>query len=454
MKKYSVFILALLFALGVKSQFSNGDFETWNQISFEMPVGYETSTWSSVILSGVSNVTKIEGYSGSAVKMITIPNEANPFAYISNGKDDPSTGKGGVPYTQKPTQMTFMAKYDVQPNDTAIAVAMFKFNGSIIGVGEKRMTGTNTEWHLETMPLMLFANPDSVIIAFSSSNALNGYGIAEGSWLAVDSLAFNTTNPIPYGNFDTWSTVSTEIPDGAWLGEPNILLAAIENLPVYEKTADAYEGDWALKFTVRQPSMYWDEPIGNFSNGYYDFNSEQTSEGGIAFSSQKGTFEGYYKFIPVGVDTANVYLLFLKNGSPIFSIDSMLPPTADYQKFQISFDLPQAPDSVFISFAASLIHPATINNVLYLDALQFNELSVGDVNLQQELVKIAVVQNKIKILSADNGTISLFDVAGKNVLDKNIMQGETEVLISSNLKGIYLLKIQVNNETIVRKIVF
>jgi hypothetical protein len=91
---------------------------------------------------------------------------------------------------------------------------------------------------------------------------------------------------------------------------------------------------------------------------------------------------------------------------------------------------------------------------LYLDALRFNELSVGDVNLQQELVKIAVVQNKIKILSADNGTISLFDVAGKNVLDKNIMQGETEVLISSNLKGIYLLKIQVNNETIVRKIVF
>jgi hypothetical protein len=432
-----------------QAQFVNGGFESWTLNNVKNPTGYDNSGMQSVGLNGVSNVTQVAGHTGSyACKMLSITNPQMPFAYISNGIEDPTAGKGGVPYTQKPTTMYFWAQYDVKGLDSAIAVVMLKLGGAVVGVGSIAITGVSSGWQQISVPIVS-PSPiiDSVIIAFSSSNAINGYGIADGSWLIVDDITFNTPNPVPLGDFEAWTDASIETPDG-FLGWINLQAVAAGSLPIYEKTVDRTEGAYAMKFTVRQPNGFPD-PIHIVSNGYKNGPSDQ--EGGVPFTQQSGVFSGYYKFSTGAADSARATVMFTKNGVTIGGCDTILIPTGTYTKFTSTFNLPQAPDSAFVNIIGSMKWPAIIGNVVYLDDLKFTSIPTAINLAQQDELSVKAVNGTIIVQSPSKGSYQLIDISGQLIATGLVNEGQTVISIPLR-KGVYIIKVSNANAILGKKI--
>lgn len=448
--KRSTLLLVLLFVCGLsQAQFTNGGFETWSVNNIESPTGYSGSGLQSIGLNGVTNITKVAGHTGSyAVKMLSITNPELPFAYISNGIDNPTDGKGGVPYTQKPSTMFFWAQYDVKPLDTAIAVVILKLGGSVVGMGSGTMTGTSAGWQQISVPIVS-PSPiiDSVIIAFASSNAINGYGIADGSWLVVDDISFNTANPIPQAGFEAWSNLVIEEPTG-WLDGINLAAVASGSLPLYEKTTDRTEGSYAMKFTVRYPDGF-PNPVHVVSNGYNNGPGDQM--GGVPFTQQSGVFSGYYKFSTGAADSARASVMFTKNGVTIGGCDTILIPTGVYTKFTSTFNLPQTPDSAFVNLVGSMKWPAIVGNVLYLDDLKFTSLPTALNAAQQDEFFVKTINGSIIVQSPSKGSYELINISGQLVATGLLNEGQTVISIPLR-KGVYIIKVRNANEIIGKKI--
>lgn len=448
--KKSTLLLIFLFVCAIsQAQFTNGGFENWTVDNIKSPTGYSGSGLQSISLNGVTNVTQVAGHTGSyAVKMLSISNPQMPFAYISNGIEDPTTGKGGVPYSQKPSTMYFWAQFDVQAGDTAVAYVMLKLGGSIVGMGSVGMIGTSAGWQQVSVPI---ASPspiiDTVIIAFSSSNAINGFGIADGSWLIVDDISFNTANPVPQAGFEAWDNLVIEEPMG-WLDWINHVAIASGSLAVYEKTTDKIEGSYAMKFTVRQPNDF-PNPIHTVSNGYKNGPGDQ--DGGIPFTQQSGIFSGYYKFSTAVADSARATVMFTKNGVTIGGCDTILIPTGVYTKFTSTFNLPEAPDSAFVNIIGSMKWPAIIGNVLYLDDLKFESLPTALNAAQQDELYVNTINGSVIVQSPSKGSYQLIDVSGQLVASGLINEGQTVITIPLR-KGVYIIKVSNANQIIGKKI--
>src|SRR5256885_1635946 len=114
-----LFVFFSVNQLIVNAQVVNSSFEDWNSINYSDPGQWQCGNQQSIGHSGVSPVTQVNGYVGSAVRMETIVTGSDTAqAYIANG--DPMSGSGGVPCAQQPTAITGYYRYNIPGNDSAI----------------------------------------------------------------------------------------------------------------------------------------------------------------------------------------------------------------------------------------------------------------------------------------------------------------------------------------------
>ena len=197
---------------------SNGTFENWTSTPYNDPTGWTTGNLRDLQRLGTPSVTEVTGYSGHAVRIQTnIVGADTSDSYIvntSNPCSSPTQWTGGVPYTQLPTAITGYYSYSLAGNDTAILIVIFRKNGVHVGDNfiKIRGTGSVSSFTSFSFPLTCSTTPDSMIIAASCSNKISNIGVANGSFLELDNLAFTgTTQAILNGTFDNWTSKSNDV---------------------------------------------------------------------------------------------------------------------------------------------------------------------------------------------------------------------------------------------------
>jgi len=300
MKK--VLLIALMLGLlpcHYAQDIPNGKFENWfTEAYFEEPADYSTSNimiyW---VDAGELNVTKTtENHSGDyAIRLETIIIEEDTLpgmAFLGNFLID---GNGGIPYSDRPDSIKGYVKYNMMPDDTAYISGVFLDQGDFIGLGFHAMAGTQNDYVAFSAPIQWINgnNPDTILLRIISSG---GEYAKSGSVVYVDDIRFSgEVQQIPNGDMENWTMLSAENPED-WSTLNFFGLFGDEFSAT--KTADSYEGNYALQIKT---VMVGDDSSGVVTNGIL---GEDGPIGGLPVNLNPQMLSGYYRYFPVGPDTA------------------------------------------------------------------------------------------------------------------------------------------------------
>ena len=449
---FTFLFIASLSAFTYAQNIANSDFENWSNIDlFEDPQGLATTNIQSFLVSQVANVTKsTDSRSGSyAAKLETkIIGQDTIFGMISNSQLD-NDFNGGVPFTSKPDTFRISAKYAINTGDTAIAFVAFKKMGSFIGLAMQQFIGASTSYTDFKAPITWIIpgiTPDSMLFIVVSSNP--DASPSNGSWIVVDDIKFDNTL-IPGGGFESWIMRSYEEADDwhTW----NII-SAIYPPPYATKSTDAYNGNYAMKITTRLLNNNQDT-ISHISNGRI-FSDDFS--GGMRVNSNPMKVTGYYKYTPVGFDSALVAVRaygFNQGGSYVNIENNLikLAPASSYTYFEINLSYNAWPwvDTLGIAFASSNIYDGQQwvkdGSVLLIDSLNIEYFPVGfestEVNSSLNVYPNPASDNLYFDINThySKSTILVYDMMGKTILEKELFDNNIDV---SNLaNGVYFYKL-------------
>ncbi len=449
MKKLLTLIAMLSFYIGLNAQeIQNGSFENWANIAlYEEPQGYSTSNFLSFLTTYLPNVTKITNApSGNyAAHLETkIANGDTAFGMLTNASFGQTNLSGGIPFTTKPLTMTAWVKYDIKAGDTAIIATFFKLNGNILGLAFQEITGTDTSFHKITVPVqwpLPAVQPDSMIFAVVSSDP--DRNPVDGSWIAVDDVRLDNIS-FPNSDFETWITYNYDDP----LQWSTYNFASVMFPPPYvQKSTDAHHGSYALKITTQFINNNQDT-LAHVTNG--NIMSDDFSGGMQTFASPR-KITGYYKYIPVGNDSALIAIRCYASQSGINVYNDLikLPAASSYTYFEINIPFfNPIIDTIGIGFASSNIYDGHIHaregSTLLIDSLNilYHLVGMDETSPRNEVVLFPnpasdriYVKNYSSVLDEE---LFLFNSLGKLVLRERI----TGFLDVSHLStGVYFYRI-------------
>ena len=374
MKRNSIVIVILaLFSYYVVSgqNIPNRGFEEWEVRNlYEKPTSWFTSNAMTFGMGGeVINVTKTEdSFSGDyAIKLETVVSgEDTIMAYaVVGGMIIGGEGVrdldyvGGFAFTEKPDLLIGYFKYHIEENDTAFIIVTFRKNGAVLAENYFLLFGnqenyTEIGFELDT----LLETPDSAFFAISSTHPDSPVA---GSWVIADSLHFsNTTANIPNGSLESWEMLTYEDPAG-WKSVNWFSVITGSDISAI-RTDEAYSGDYALMMTTIHLNML-EQNVGIITPGNLFVGG---FSGGFPYDEVPSGFSGYYRFLPMGNDSAQVLMAFSKYNS----VSDETEIVADY-----SFKLPARPVYTYFEEELSLgdIEIDTINIIILSSHEVFGE---------------------------------------------------------------------------------
>jgi hypothetical protein len=452
MKKVLLPFLVLLISVVTHAQtVPNGDFENWSSINFDNLNGWYNSNSESIPMFGVPNATKVTGYnSTSAIRLETkISGSDTSFAYIINTQGDPLNAEGGVPYSQMPMAIGGYARYNIATGDSALILVIFKKSGApisfdIIMIGGSQSTFTSFSYPVIIAPPQ---TPDSVIIAVASSNAISMTGVANGSWIEIDSLRFlgpGITQPIPNGNFENWTPMSVDKLTSWFMG----------NGDGVTKTTDKYMGNFAVKLETK------DYGGGNIGPGVMSTSKNigpGPQNGGYPYTLTSDTIRGYYKYATSGNDTAMISVNLTNNGGFVGGGAKVLPPAATYTYFTMPFSAVSTPDSLRVDiYSSDMSGTPTAGSTLYIDRLDLKSqpLNVPGLSLSKQIVFVypnpANDVLNVRVLNTKQGTmdVAIYDATGRVVFNNTYTVSNNSLVaipVKELASGIYQYTIQVDD---------
>lgn len=452
-------ILLLSAATGFSQQIPNGGFETWTSTTFfEEPEPYSTSNSLSYMMGDTTAVTKsTDSYAGTyAARLETMAFGADTVTgLIMVGELRGENIIGGVPFTTRPTALSGYVKYNLLGGDELTIICIFTRQGLPLGSIQQTYSGTQENFTQITMPvdwIIPFLTPDSLkVVIANTSTFTTGHA---GSTVYLDHFQFSNNDAFPNGEFENWTMLSGMEPDN-WTTLNYI--TSTSGSPYAVKTNDMYTGDWAIQ--IRNVTSFVGETIGYLTNGQFQgFNSI----GGLGVDQNPSLVSGYYKYIPIGTDTAQAaifsYLYDVSGDSAIMLEQQIvnLPPANSYTYFEIPLAYNSNPhvDTINISFAAGLMATGlTPGSKLILDdiTIDYYPVSVSENKVPENnfLFYPNPARDNVSIRNKSanpfTGTITLFDN-----LDRQVYSGALTIPSGSRVsirltelsEGIYFYRIK------------
>jgi len=375
---YLLGIMLLISATGFAQSISNAGFENWTYYQyFEEPDNF-TTTNPYLVMSGLSpNATKTtDAHSGNyALKLQSVEtSEDTIFGAAFIGQIGDNSIAGGLPFTQRPDSVTGYAKYDIQFGDTAYLAVLFKKFGAPLGICSLTFIGSESTFAYFSAPVNWFIpiiSPDSLVAGFTSSTIDNTPMI--GSTITFDDIAFvGTGAAFPNGGFENWTELGADEPND-WTTS-NLLTISPSGAGV-TKSTDSHSGSFAAK--LESKISFNGDSITILTNGTF---GDEGPIGGVPLNEFPKTVSGYYKYSPVGPDTALgglwLYHYDTQTGvtETLYEKLVKLPATSTYTYFEIPvlyYDVP-IPDTINISFAPSNYDDGFIGigSTLWIDDLE------------------------------------------------------------------------------------
>lgn len=380
-------LVCITFAAYSQNSVPNGNFESWNSVNYVYPQNYPYNSNYDALFRYETplpfNVVKTaDSYHASgAIQLSTVALGTNTaFGYFinSNPKNgDPASWTGGIPYTEKPAGIQGYYKYNVATGDSAVIFAVFSKAGYNIGTYLYPIGGLHSDWtqFSFTFNPPLAEAPDSVIFAATSSNIMVSDNGVAGSILTLDYVSFTEVTSQPEkmnGDFELWETENLSTAAN-WIMQTNYDQRGVEN-----KTTDAAKGEFALKLKTF-PGENDGRPVTRgeqASTGYYPDNCDGDCYqlGGHGFTNRKDTLAFWYKYTPTSNVMAQISMNFKNNGDSFWWESRDLPATAEYQYYEIPFDLWQSPDTVIVSIQSLRWNDTLVSalgSVLTIDEVHF-----------------------------------------------------------------------------------
>ncbi len=382
---FAIFVLTGL--KGYSQAVPNGGFENWTLIEyFEEPDIFASSNSLTFMMDNVTNVIKTtdhhSGTYAARLETMSFGSDTIPGLMVI-GKLAGDVITGGVPYNARPDSLSGYIKYNMLGGDELYIACLFTRSGLPIGTLEATFTGSQanyTRFSVAIDWLVPFINPDSLKVAIvTSSDMTSGH---PGSYAFIDGLQFQGTNvPFPNGDLENWVMLSGEEPDD-WTTINYLTLTT--DAPYATKTNDSHQGSWAIRLT--NINSFVGLVIGFLTNGEFqgfDWGS------GMAVDQNPSSISGYYKYSPVGADSAQVGVTsyyYDVTGDSIIILETqalVMSAANTYTYFEIPLDYNGTPtaDTVNITFSAGYYvgNPPIMNegSILYLDDIQISYFPVG-----------------------------------------------------------------------------
>lgn len=456
-KGLSFLTFSILFCIfNVSAQpINNSSFENWsNNHFFDEPNGFISTNFQTYIFNSNGNVEKINpAFAGNAhVKLTTVAanNDTIPGAFFL-GIPSGNTLLGGVPFTERPDSLVGYARYSILPSDTANMIVLFKSNSIAAGFAKVSFTGSQGSFARFSVPIYwaLPQNPDTLSGFVISSNT--DYPALPGSTIELDEIGFVGATPsvYPNGDFEAWTPIQSLEPDG-W---NTINFITLNGTPSVTQSTDAIDGLYSARIeTVVTP---YGDTLGFMSNGDITSNLLQ---GGMPVTQNPLMISGFYKYTPVGPDTALIGS-FLTKYDNVFGttvrLDSslvQLTATTNWTAFSLNFAYNGFPigDTLNVSIASSNMEEdgnyMGVGSALWIDKLEvfynpvgepqsitFNKNTTGI--YRDDTGNYYFRQNSNKV---GEGTLLIYDGSGRLVHQQQIIK-EISQQISYNqwVSGIY-----------------
>ena len=428
-------------------QIINGGFEAWTNV----PAYTTIDDWNSgnYQIPGTVTTTRVAGTFGQyAAHMETVAvGPDTTFGFILHGNFVNDIATQGVPFTTDIDAMEGWYRYDMMPGDSALIYLIVWKSGVIMDTMVHLVGGTQTTWTAFNLPVNggIPVQSDSVVVAVVSSNPFSLLGMTPGSWIEVDALRLTATtvlNPdaLPNKDMELWHDVITEEPDG-W-STFNPLLAQLGLTPVTKDTM-AHAGNYSVRMETMDigndtlPGLITNGDL--FGGGFYS---------GMPYMDTPSLMTAFYQYAPVGVDTAFVNAIFIRNGLVLTSASFILTSTTSAWTFVgAPITLFTAPDTLVLQ-AWSGQNPGS---VLHMDDLAFSGISTGIVegNAAPMILYPQPASEVLNVvLNAANwngASIRIVDRTGRSVHEQSAsnMQGGSVALSVAHLAaGHYVLELR------------
>lgn len=368
--------LAVLIPCTSRAQgLANGGFEAWSTtVLYERLQEWRTGGSDP---AGLDNTTRVPGASGThAAHLETVTVGADTafgYALLGNidGNDDPV---GGVPFTTAIDAIEGFYRCDLQPGDSAVVLVGVWSFGVLAVLDLHTIGGAQPAWTAFDLPVNqgVPIAPDSVIVAFASSNPFAPAAAVPGSWIEVDAVRLTSTitpvpDQLPNHEFELWDPVTSEDPDG-W-NTYNSALAPMQ-LSAVTPATPAHGGALCARITTLATGT--DTLPGILTNGRLSANGVS---GGEAFSDMPTTMNLWVRYEPAGQDTANLLAMFFKYGLPVgLGYTEVYGTVSNWTLVSVATNIFMTPDTVLFAFQAGSLP----GSVLHVDDL---ELAGGNVGL-------------------------------------------------------------------------
>ncbi len=436
----------------------NGDFESWNVRTYSEPDSmWYTSNPQSLSLDDSLTVWPVTGFSGHAIHIQTaIVGTDTLQAYISNTAGDPQSGKGGVPYSQQPTAITGYYRYNMVAGDSATIIVVFKKSGTPIAFNSYKIsnasgsvsTFTAFSLPLSTLPIA----PDSVIVAAASSNVMANI-FHSGSWLELDQVEFNTSQPLPGGSFDTWLPDTLATPVSWAVAQSGQNGNGVLRSPLH------YSGNYSIELTSEANGGGGGGPVSTAQITTGVFSPHSGPVGGLPYTLTTDTLTGYYMYTPAGTDTAGIQINLSNAGSIVGGNGYYFFAAASWTYFSIPFSATSTPDTMRIDVKSGSFFASVPGSVLHLDYMQLKSHPLPPVavnNIVSASGRVIAYPNPAYDelnISYDNApapmSAKLYDVMGK-MLDSRSFTTPTSIItfpVAYLPSGLYFYEVTINGNT-------
>ncbi|MFA6125787.1 MAG: T9SS type A sorting domain-containing protein [Bacteroidales bacterium] len=458
------FVLIGTIALNVDAQqIPNSGFENWSMKIINEPNGFSTSNMR--VSTDTGNVTKVtDSYHGLfAAKLETVLSGNQTISgMLLIGTPGNQSINGGVPFTETPDSISGYVKYNIQPNDTAFFIVIFKKNGTIIGQPAiATFTGSQLDYKRFSIPTYLSASnpPDSLATIITSSNMDPPQMV--GSTLTIDSISFlNSSEQYPNGDFENWTAVNSGENPESWSSYNNFIINGIPEMSF--KTTDAHSGVFGLRLislTAVVPPPFGTGVTDTLA-GYVFLGASNMDNPGISFTDRPISMQAFVKgTIFTGSEAYIMATLRKWNNTThvrdevaftMYSTGSSIP---DYTQISTAFNysMPDTPDTLEIVVMAGNLGPGGIimpGNEFFIDDISFT-FPVGiDETIKDSKHSINIFPNptsgKVTVSSSEKiNVIELYNLLGEKVfMISNFNQITTNELDFSDFqKGIYFMRI-------------
>ena len=437
----------------------NFDFENWNDYSNEYPLNW--------FITGP--VQKVLSYDGSfATRIIAQTTNAPGALYRAN-----DTGHGppfsGLPFSGgRPDTLMFYAKYDVVPNDSALAWFFLSSNGiNIVDTIVKIPGSSGGLFQLFKIPIHYTSLniPDSLGLLFASSDIFTG-NISTVSEITIDNIQLHgSSTQLPNSDMESWG-VSTRNHAVSWYSNDDSNFNP-EDSAMVKRSTNAFSGNYALMLRT-------------FANTNQQYNSASMKSGpniyapgpDFAVFARHTTLNGMYELNTSTNDTFTVMVSMYKLGVQVGgSYVNFTNHFSNYSLFTapINYYTSDVPDSCAIQFFLGKRDTTQFagNSWVLIDDLGFDGVltsidsstiksPVGEMNLfpnpAQDHVNIQLPDAFAK--QTGEIKITVFDMSGKECLSKTETNRNQILLDVSGLNDqLYFIEIKNENQSLYSKLI-